>query len=173
MARQGIRSRWLTETRLALGCSRHRRANVRGRCETEFLEPQAQPPVGRVCGTFELVGDRPRPEWVTSTVLVGVIVLFTGDETLLTFLGWSFVWLCGLAMIAGPLAIAVRRFLTSEVSSSFTLLREMAETRPRPGDLIPARCRVRAESVSVRFEPPDQFRPRADAGLRGWQSDSR
>lgn len=173
MARQGIRSRWLTETRLALGCSRHRRASVRSRCEREFLEPQAQPPVGRVCETFVLVGDLPRREWVTSTILVGVIVLFTGDETLLTFLGWGLFWLCGLAMIARPLVNAVRRFLTSEVLSSFALLREMAGERPRPGDLIPVRCPIRATSVSVRFEPPDQFRPRAGAGLRGWQSDSR
>ena len=77
-----------------------------GRRESNFLEPQAQPPVGRVCEAFGLAGDEPPSERVTSTVKSGVIVLFTDDETLLTFIGWSLVWLCGLALIAGPLAVA-------------------------------------------------------------------
>ena len=144
-----------------------------GRREIEFLEPLAQPPVGRVCETFEPDDDRAPRERFTSTVIVGVIVLFTDDETLLTFIGWGLVWLCGLALIAGPLAVAVRRFLTQVVSFTSALLREMTEERLWPGRLIPVRCPIRIASVSVCSEPPDQRWPRATAGLRGWPSESR
>lgn len=106
-------------------------------------------------------------ERVTSTVQSGVIVLFTDDGTLLTFIGWSLVWLCGLALIAGPLAVALRRFLTAEVLSPFTLLREMAGERLLPGRLVPVRCPIRVASVSNCPGPPDQRWRHAGAGLRG------
>lgn len=144
-----------------------------GRRESKFLEPQAQPPVGRVCEAFELDGDQPLSERATSTVQSGVIVLFTDDETLLTYIVWGLFWLCGLALIAGPLAVAFRRFLTSEVSSPFTLLREMTGERLLPGRLIPVRCPIRVASVSICSEPPDQRWPRAGAGLSGWSSENR
>ena len=129
--------------------------------------------MGRVCEAFELDGDEPPFERVTSTVQSGVIVLFTDDETLLAFIGWSLVWLCGLALIAGPLAVAFRRFLTAEVSSLFTLLREMTGEQLLPGRLIPVRCPIRVASVSICSEPPDRRWPRAGAGWRGWQSEDR
>lgn len=129
--------------------------------------------MGRVCETFEADDDRAPRERFTSTVIVGVIVLFTDNETLLTLIGWSLVWLCGLALIAGPLAVAVRRFQTPAGSALSALLREMTEERLLPGRLIPVRCPIRSASVSVRSEPPDQRWPRATDGLRGWQSESR
>lgn len=159
--------------RSALGFLSIGRAIVLDWCEPKFLEPQAQPPVGRVCEAFELDGDEPPPERVTSTVQSGVIVLFTDDEALLTFIGWSMVWLCGLALIADPLAVAFRRFLTAEVSSPFTLLREMAGERLLPGRMIPVRCPIRTASVSNCPELPDQRWPHAGAGLRGWSSENR
>lgn len=129
--------------------------------------------MGRVCETFTSDGDEPPRECVTSTVHLGVIVLFTDDETLLTFIGWSLVWLCGLALIAGPLVVAVRRFLTQEFSSLPALLREMTEERLSPGRLIPVRCPIRTACVSVCSESPGRRGLRARAGLRGWQSENR
>ena len=129
--------------------------------------------MGRVCEAFDLVGNSPHFERVTSTVQSGVIVLFTDDGTFLTFIGWSLVWLCGLALIARPLAVAVRRFLTAEVSSPSELLREMAVERLLPGRLIPVRCPIRVASVSICLVPPDQRGPRASAGLHGWTSENR
>lgn len=159
--------------RSALGFLAVGRAIVLSRRESKFLEPQAQPPVGRVCEAFELDGDKPRLVRVTSTVQSGVIVLFTDDGTLLTFIGWGLVWLCGLAVIAGPLAVAVRRFLTSEVWSLFTLLLEMTDEQLLPGQLVPVRCPIRVASVSICSQPPDQRWPHAGAGLRGWSSENR
>lgn len=118
-------------------------------------------------------GDEPPRECVTSMVHSGVIVLLTDDETLLTFIEWSLVWLCGLALIAGPLAAAIRRFLTQEFSSLPALLREMTDERLSPGRLIPVRCLIRTASVSVCSESPDRRGLRARAGLRGWQSENR
>ena len=108
-----------------------------------------------------------------STVISGVIVLFTDDEALLTFIGSSLVWLCGLALIAGPLAVAVRRFLKQETSSLFALLRELTGEQLCPGRLIPVRCAIRTDSVGVCSEPPDWRWPRADAGSRGWPTENR
>lgn len=129
--------------------------------------------MGRVCEAFELVGDESPSKRVTSMVQSGVIVLFTDDGTFLTFIGWNLVWLCGLAMIAGPLAAAIRRFLTAEVSSPFTLLREMAGERLLPGRLIPVGCSIRIASVSNSPGAPDQRWRHAGAGLRGWSSENR
>lgn len=129
--------------------------------------------MGRVCETFEPDGDEPPREWVTSTVNSGVVVLFTDSETLLTFIGWCLVWLCGLALIAGPLAAAVVRFLTQEFSVLPALLREMTDERLSPGRLILVRCPIRTASVSVCSESPDRRGLRARAGLRGWQSENR
>lgn len=100
-------------------------------------------------------------------------MLFTDDETLLTFIGWSLVWLCGLALIAESLAVAFLRFLTQEVSSRSALLREMTVERLWPGRLIPVRCPIRTASISVCSELPDRRWPRASEGLRGWQSEDR
>lgn len=100
-------------------------------------------------------------------------MLFTDDETFLTFIGWSLVWLCSLALIAGSLVVALRRLVTPVVSSLSTLLREMAGERLCPGRLVPVRCPIRVASVSVCSEPLDRRRPCADAGLRGWQSEDR
>lgn len=99
-------------------------------------------------------------------------MLFTDNETLLTFIGWSLVWLSGLALVARPLAVAIRRFLTHEFSFLPALLREMADEQLSPGRLIPVRCPIRTTSVSVCSEPPDRRGLRAGAGLRGWQSDN-
>lgn len=144
-----------------------------GRRESNFLEPQAQPPVGRVCEAFGLAGDEPPSERVTSTVKSGVIVLFTDDETLLTFIGWSLVWLCGLVLIAMPLAVAFRRFLMAEVSSPSTLLRKMTGEQLLPGRLVLVRCPIRTASVSVCSEPPDRRWRCAGSDLRGWQTEIR
>lgn len=100
-------------------------------------------------------------------------MLFTDDEPLLTFIGWSLVWLCGLALIAGPLAVAFRRFLMAGVPSPLALLREMAGERLLPGRLIPVRCPIRIASVSICPESPDQRWRHAGAGLRGWSSENR
>ena len=100
-------------------------------------------------------------------------MLFMSDETLLTVIEWALAFVCGAIVIALPLAIAARRILSSEVLSPSALLQEMTGEQRRPGALLPVRCPIRSASVSVRTEPPDQFRPRAGSGLRGWQSDGR
>ncbi|MBC7816718.1 MAG: hypothetical protein IAG10_07515 [Planctomycetaceae bacterium] len=100
-------------------------------------------------------------------------MLFMFDETLLTVIEWALAWVCGVIVIALPLAFAAKRFLSSDVLSPSALLQEMAGERPRQGALLPVRCPIRSVSVSVRTESPDQFRPRAGSGLRSWQSDGR
>ena len=100
-------------------------------------------------------------------------MLFMSDETLLTIIEWAVACAWGAIVIALPLAIAARRFLSSEVLSPSALLQELTGERPWPGALLPARCLARFKSVSDRSEPPGQFRHRAGLGLRGWQSDGR
>ena len=100
-------------------------------------------------------------------------MLFMSDETLLTIIKWAVACAWGAIVIALPLAIAARRFLSSEVLSPSALLQEMTGERSRLGALLPARCPIRSASVSNCSEPPDQIRPRAGFGLGGWQSDGR
>ena len=100
-------------------------------------------------------------------------MLFMSDETLLTVIEWAVACVCGAIVIALPLAIAARRFLLSDVLSPSALLQEMTGERRWPGAPLPVRCPIRSASVSVRSEPPDQFRPGAGSGLRGWQPDGR
>ena len=108
---------------------------------------------------------------VPSTVFVGVIVLFTADETLLTAMVWVLALLSGAALIASRFAAGLRRWLLCGVSSPFALLQEITDKRLRLGGFLPARCPVR--SVSDRSVPPDRIRPRAGDELRGWHSDGR
>lgn len=106
-------------------------------------------------------------------VFAGVIVLFTDDQTLLTMIGWVLAWLCGMALVALPLALAARRFFGQAVWSQSALFRETTDERLRPGGLIPLRCPIQSASISVCSQPPGGFRFQAGSGLQGWQSDDR
>jgi len=117
--------------------------------------------------------NRSRLERLTSTVFAGVIVLFMSDETLLTVIEWALAWMLGVILIALPLAFAVRQCLLKNVLSPSGMLQEIVGERHRSEALLPARCPIRSISHGICTEPPDRIRLRADAGLRGWQSDSR